>query len=95
MLSVKPLIRIVDGAVEEAGKQRTRRRALEWLRDQLFNEPSVEKLSVLHGEAPDIDDFLDMISERYPRDQIRLGKIGAVIGTHGGPGVIGLCYLRS
>ena len=94
MLSVKPIIRIVDGAVEEAGKQRTRKRALEWVRDQLFAEGTVEKLSILHGEAPDIDLFLDMIAERYPRDQVRLGKIGAVIGTHGGPGVIGMCYLR-
>jgi DegV family protein with EDD domain len=95
MLSVKPIIRIVDGAVEEAGKQRTRRRALEFLRDKLFEEPVVEELSVLHGEAPDIDDFLDMISSRYPRESIRLGKIGAVIGTHGGPGVIGMCYLKA
>ena len=95
MLSVKPIIRIVDGTVEEAGKQRTRRRALEFLRDKLFEEPVVEELSVLHGEAPDIDDFLDMISSRYPRESIRLGKIGAVIGTHGGPGVIGMCYLKA
>lgn len=94
MLSVKPIIHIGDGAVEEAGKQRTRKRALEWMRDQLFSEGNVEKLSILHGEAPDIDQFLDMIAERYPRDQIRIGKIGAVIGTHGGPGVIGMCYLR-
>lgn len=94
MLSVKPIIHIADGAVEEAGKQRTRKRALEWMRDQLFAEGTVEKLSILHGQAPDIDLFLDMISERYPREQIRLGTIGAVIGTHGGPGVIGMCYLR-
>ena len=94
MLSVKPIIHIADGAVEEAGKQRTRKRALEWMRDQLFAEGTVEKLSILHGQAPDIDVFLDMISERYPREQIRLGTIGAVIGTHGGPGVIGMCYLR-
>jgi DegV family protein with EDD domain len=93
MLSVKPLIHIADGAVEEAGKQRTRRRALEWMRDRLFAEPTVEELSVLHGEAPDIDVFLDMIAPRYPRDVVRVGKIGAVIGTHGGPGVIGMCYL--
>lgn len=93
MLSIKPLIHIADGAVEEAGKQRTRRRALEWLRDTLYAQPKVEKLSVLHGEAPDIDDFLDLIADRFPRNTIRLGKIGAVIGTHGGPGVIGVCYL--
>ncbi|CAM8661185.1 DegV, EDD domain protein, DegV family [Acidimicrobiia bacterium] len=95
MLSVKPIIRIVDGSVEEAGKQRTRKRSLEWMRDQLFAEESVEKLSILHGEADDIDEFLTLIESRYPRSSIRVGKIGAVIGTHGGPGVIGMCYLRS
>jgi len=95
MLSVKPLIHIGDGAVEEAGRQRTRKRSLEWLRDQLFKEPNVESLAILHGNAPDIEEFLTMIEERYPRDQIRLGKIGAVIGTHGGPRVIGMCYLRN
>jgi DegV family protein with EDD domain len=95
MLSVKPIIHIKDGAVEEAGKQRTRRRALEWMRDQLLNEPVVEQLSILHGEAEDIEQFLDMIASRYPRESIRIGTIGAVIGTHGGPGVIGMCYLRA
>ncbi len=94
MLAVKPIIHITDGAVEEAAKQRTRRRALEWLRDTLFEAGDVEQLSVLHGEAPDVDVFLDMIASRYPRDSIRLGKIGAVIGTHGGPGVVGICYLK-
>ncbi len=44
---------------------------------------------MLHGEAPDVDEFLDLIAPRYPRDAIRLGTIGAVIGTHGGPGVVG------
>lgn len=95
MLSVKPLIHIADGAVEEAGKQRTRRRALEWLRDTLFEQSGVEQLAVLHSNAPDIDEFLDMISERFPRDSIRVGTIGAVVGTHGGPGLIGMCFLRS
>ena len=83
-----------SGTVEEAGKPRTRKRALETLRDKLYEAGPVESLSVLHGEASDIDEFLAMISDRYPRDTIRVGKIGAVIGTHGGPAVIGICYLR-
>ena len=36
MLSIKPIIDIADGEVEEAAKQRTRRKSLEWLRDTLF-----------------------------------------------------------
>jgi DegV family protein with EDD domain len=94
MLSIKPLIHIADGVVEEAGKQRTRRKSLEWLRDKLYAEGDVQHLTVAHGEAPDLDEFLDLIADRYPRDQVRTGSIGAVIGTHGGPRIIGVCYVK-
>ena len=94
MLSIKPIIRIEDGAVHEAAKQRTRRKSLEWLRDTLYAEDNVQHLTVAHGEAPDVDDFLDLIADRYPRDQVKMGSIGAVIGTHGGPRIIGVCYVK-
>jgi DegV family protein with EDD domain len=94
ILSVKPVIHIENGAVEEAAKPRTRRKALEWLRDKLYAEGEVEHLAVCHGEAPDLDLFLDLIADRYPRDQVRVAKIGAVIGTHGGPRVLGVCYVK-
>ena len=94
MLSIKPLIHITNGAVEEAGKQRTRKKALEWLRTKLYDEGEVQHLAVMHGEAPDIDEFIDMLAPRYTRDNLRIAKIGAVIGTHGGPRVIGFCYVK-
>ena len=93
MLSFKPVINVSEGKVEEAGRARTRKKSLLWLRDKLFEEPTVEHLAVCDGEAPDVDEFLDLIAERYPRDQIRTGRIGAVIGTHGGPRLVGICYL--
>lgn len=93
MLAIKPLINISGGTVEEASKQRTRKKALVWLRDQLFSETGVEQLSVFDGEAPDVEEFLALLAPRYSRDQIRTGRIGAVIGTHGGPRVMGICYL--
>jgi DegV family protein with EDD domain len=95
MLSFKPVINVSDGKVEEAGRARTRKKSLIWLRDKLFEEPRVEHLAVADGEAPDVDEFLDLIAERYPRDQVRLGRIGAVIGTHGGPRLVGICYLTA
>ena len=36
---------------------------------------------VLHGAAPDIDDFLDMLSAHVARESIIVGDIGAVIGA--------------
>lgn len=93
MLSIKPVVDISTGEVEEAAKPRTRRKALEWLRNKLFSEGEVESLTVAHGAAPDLDTFLDLIEDRYPRDKIRVCTIGAVIGAHGGPRMMGITYL--
>jgi len=92
LLSIKPLIDVSSGKVEEAGKARTRKKALRWLADRLLEEPAVERLSVCHGEATDLDEFLDLLAPRYSRDEIRVGLIGAVIGTHGGPRVMGVTW---
>jgi DegV family protein with EDD domain len=92
LLSIKPLIDVSTGRVEEAGKARTRKKALQWIANRLLEEPAVERLSVCHGEAPDLDEFLDLIASRYPREDLRIGLIGAVIGTHAGPRVMGVTW---
>lgn len=92
LLSIKPIVDVSSGAVEEAGKQRTRKKALAYLRDLVFENEDVENLCVYHGAAPDVDEFLDLLADRFPRDQIELGTIGPVIGTHGGPRVIGVTF---
>jgi len=89
ILSIKPIIDISTGKVEEAAKQRTRRKSLAWLRDKLAGYPAVENLAVMHGEAPDIDEFLTMLDGSVAHEVTRVEKIGAVIGTHGGPRVMG------
>ena len=81
-----------EESVEEAGKARTRKKALQWLADRLLEQPAVERLSVCHGEAPDVDEFLQLISSRFSREEIRIAVIGAVIGTHAGPRVIGVTW---
>src|SRR4051812_304352 len=94
LLSIKPLIDVSTGRVEEAGKARTRRKALVWLANRLLEEHAVERLSVCHGEAPDLDEFLGLIASRYPREELRIAVIGAVIGTHAGPRVMGVTWQR-
>lgn len=92
MLAIKPILDLSSGEVEEAGKQRTRKKALGWLRDKLKEVGPVENLAVMHGDAPDIDEFLAMISDIVDVDSIRIEKIGPVIGTHGGPRVMGIAF---
>ncbi|MFM8601412.1 MAG: DegV family protein [Actinomycetota bacterium] len=90
-LSVKPLIEVRNGEVEEAGKQRTRGKALASLIETLRNAGTVERLGVLHAQCPDIDDFVAKVREVYS-GEIMIGDIGAVIGTHAGQGTIGIAF---
>jgi fatty acid-binding protein DegV len=47
---------------------------------------------MMHGDAPDADEFLDRLAEFHPRDDIIVGEIGAVIGAHAVPRVIGIVF---
>lgn len=91
MLSIKPIVEVHEGAVEEAGKVRTRSKALHLLAEKARAQP-IDSLAVLHGQAPDVEDLLDMLADIFPRDDIVTGLVGPVIGTHAGPGVIGVSF---
>lgn len=95
LLSIKPILDLSTGKVEEAGKARTRKRALEVLRDKVAEAGTIEHLCVTHGLAPEVDQMLDLLAPLCARDQIRVGHIGPVIGTHGGPRVMGVTWIAS
>lgn len=93
MLSIKPIIELSTGKVEQESKQRTRTKSLRYLADKVKAHERVENLSVMHGDAPDIEAFLDMLGAAgYDRDAILVGDMGAVIGAHAGPRVVGVTF---
>ena len=92
MLSIKPLLDLSSGEVVAAGKQRTRKKSLAWVREQLANVGEVENLAILHSNATDIDEFVATLGDIPAVQTARTDIIGAVIGTHGGPGIIGITY---
>jgi DegV family protein with EDD domain len=93
LLSIKPILDLSTGETQEAGKARTRRKALEVLRDKVVEAGAVEQLCVAHGFAPDVDAMVDLLAEHHSREAIRIRHIGPVIGTHGGPRVMGVTWL--
>ena len=98
MLSIKPVIEVTNGAVEQESKQRTRSRSLRYLADMVaeaHRADPIEQLAVMHGDASDIDAFVAQVSEVVPADRVLVGWVGAVIGSHAGPGVIGLAWSSS
>ena len=62
-LSIKPIIEVTGGVVEEAGKQRTRSKALAFLVDKVQGyEGRIENLAVLHADCSDVDLFVEMLA---------------------------------
>jgi fatty acid kinase fatty acid binding subunit len=91
-LSIKPIIEVVDGIVEQGGKQRTRSKALKHLVDKVTTyEGRIENLAVLHADCSDVDMFVEMLRPHYD-GEIVVGEIGPVIGSHGGRGTIGVAF---
>jgi DegV family protein with EDD domain len=93
VLSIKPILDMSSGSVEEAGKARTRRKAFQWLRERVAQDGAVEHLAVVHGQANDADDMVKALAPEFGADQIRVGAIGPVIGTHTGAGTVGVTWL--
>ena len=91
-LSIKPIIDVTGGVVGEAGKQRTRSKALAHLVERFKGYGDrVENLAVLHADCSDVDVFVDMLRPHYD-GEILVGEIGPVIGTHGVRGTIGVAF---
>jgi DegV family protein with EDD domain len=91
LLSVKPIIEVRDGRVEEAGKVRTRTKALHAIVDKVTAQP-VDQVVVIGGDAPDRDALVTMIQPHIGDAELFVGEIGPVVGTHAGPGVVGVVF---
>lgn len=94
LLSIKPVVTLVDGEVAEESKQRTRGRSLQYLADKVLDSPPLSRLAVAHGAAGDLDSFLTLLDDAKCEHPLIVSQLGPVIGTHTGPGTIGVCMVR-
>jgi DegV family protein with EDD domain len=94
LLNVKPILQLKDGEVVPLGRARGRPQALSRLVELLERDGKVSQLAIMHGAAQaDAEQLRARVAPRYPGVDIQLTEIGAVLGTHTGPGVIGFTYL--
>jgi DegV family protein with EDD domain len=94
LLNVKPILQLKDGEVVPLGRARGRPQALNRLVELLERDGKVSQLAIMHGAArADAEQLRERVASTYPGVDIELTEIGAVLGTHTGPGVIGFTYL--
>jgi DegV family protein with EDD domain len=94
ILNVKPLITLQDGEVAPLGRARSRRHAIDRMIETLRRTGPPRRLAVLHGAALHDGEVLQArVAALFPLLQVPIAQIGPVIGTHTGPGVLGLTYI--
>lgn len=97
LLNVKPVLTIAGGEVVPLGRERGSRKALAALVRELAErteDTPALRLGVAHADAPDrAETLLGLVREVRPRAQVEVRTtLGAVIGTHAGPGTVGFFW---
>lgn len=93
-LAVKPLLHLVDGEIALLERVRTTGRALTRLEDLAVAEAGAGEvdLAVHHLAVPErAEDLADRLRARVPAVRsLQVLEFGAVVGTHVGPGSVGV-----
>lgn len=94
MLSIKPIITVIDGLVDTADQVRSRAKARERTLQLLTARP-LERASILHTTKADVDEFRDRFLDRSGLEpsQVQIVTVGASVGPHLGPGCVGAVVL--
>jgi DegV family protein with EDD domain len=91
ILNVKPMIAVKDGELVPSGGQvRSRAKGKEKLLEFANSAKNVEDLAVIHSTTP--DEAMELVKSitSFPRERIMIQRVGPVLATHAGPGVLGI-----
>ncbi len=95
-LQIKPIIQVLNGEILPLERVRTSRRVLERLVALATEQAPFDRLAVMHLGAPDgaarVAEQLRTIQTNL---DVMIGQMGTVVGTYGGPGIIGVAGLVS
>jgi DegV family protein with EDD domain len=94
LLNVKPILSIRDGEVAPVERVRTMNGALRRLVELVVGLGPIERLGVVDCDAAtNANEAARQLAAHYPELTIDRGELGPVVGTHGGPGLVGVAVL--
>jgi DegV family protein with EDD domain len=100
-LKLKPLLELRDGQIEAVERVRTLSKTLDRLLDlveaKVKNEQGPVRLCVIHGNSyAEAEQLLEKAVKRFSSTLVSeavISDISPVIGTHAGPGALGLAWM--
>jgi DegV family protein with EDD domain len=95
VLSIKPLLELRDGVVAEAGRQRTTARAMATIAATAKTHAPLRRLALIHAQSSQVDVLAGLVADLASEFPLVVADMGPTVGTHGGPGLIGLTWLEA
>ncbi|MDI9479318.1 MAG: DegV family protein [Bacillota bacterium] len=93
LLQLKPVLHLEEGRIEVLDKVRTRSKAVQRILEIFYKEASqAQQVGILHIDAPTEGQQLAQKVQEYYHGPLLLAQCGAVIGSHAGPGTVGICW---
>jgi len=96
-LNIKPILELKDGRIEPIEKVRTRKKALDRLIELVEDRSGGRRpirLATLHANAQsDAESVLETARVKFGAIESILSEVSPVIGTHAGPGTVGLAFM--
>ena len=91
LLRVKPILSFREGEVYPEERVRTRARGLERMIQWAVRHQKVKRAVVAHSTTLDeAESIRERLAMAFPSVKVYLIRFGPVLGTHGGPGTIGV-----
>jgi DegV family protein with EDD domain len=89
LLNVKPILKMRDGELVQAGMARSYTKGLEQVFEFVKNYPNLVEVGIAQSTVPDEAEKLKkMLGSIIDEKHILMTRIGAGLGVHGGPGTI-------
>ena len=99
LMNVKPILYVnSDGKLVSLATTRGRKKSLTTIFNDMVESMGKYKddhdvVCIAHGDAPEDADFLfRLVKENLPHKHIVINYVSLSIGSHSGPGAIGLCF---
>lgn len=94
-IQLKPIVHIVDGQITAMARPRTRRKATQAMLDLMSSEVAGRSVhaAVLHADSfDDAEDLRRRVADQFECLEMYVSELTPVMGTHTGPGLLGLAY---
>jgi DegV family protein with EDD domain len=97
-LHLNPMLRMVNGRIEQEGLTRGKKRSFEWMKKQIDSATRDERYPIYFASAgamEEIPPFREYLAgEGMLAGEVRLVEVGPVIGTHTGQGLLAVSWVR-